>query len=191
MKKMLKNSLLTIFFVIIALIIINNIYNNPSTSYSIRNREWHKYENTYKNLSTDELVKIITIGRVSQKNNLSDLFKPKQYSHIAKKVLASRSDPVAIQKLTEIINNDLEGNKWDVIGEIGRKKNSAMVPSLCKALKKHTFWHTDILIVRALVSIDDPSALQCFIEEKDKIESGDSRRVVEKAIEKWSTEAKK
>lgn len=142
----------------------------------------------YSGLSTEALLKIIDT------NKNSNMFSPSHFQSRVRGgryigaiiVLGSKTDQEALEKLTTILNNGSVGEKLEVIFSIGKNKNKAMIPALCKALKNHSLWHTDNLIVDALVNIDDPSALQCFVEEKNKIESVDAQKKVAKAIEKWS-----
>ncbi len=144
----------------------------------------------FANLSTDELLRIIEINKSYSKypkTHYENSIMAGRYVG-AITILGSKADPEALAELTKIICSNKEGDKWDVIGAIGKYKNKAMVPVLCEALKKHNDNNTDRLIVEALVNIDDSSALECLSAEKDKIRWADVRKQAEKAIEKWSKE---
>ena len=103
----------------------------------------------------------------------------------ALRILGSRLDDKATAKLSEIILGSNEGIKWDAIGSIKKYKNEKMLPILCQALRRHTDFHTDRLIVRALDAIDNPSALQTLLEEKDKLHFSDAQKLAEQAIHRW------
>ena len=193
MKKIHKAIVgVAIFMVVILGFGIYLINHQGSTLYfmlvSGENYKGYKEARAFANLSTDELLYIIVTNKNFNQystRHINWYLKFGKYRG-AIKVLGSKMDERAIHKLTEIIYSANEGDKWDVIGSIRDHKNKAMAPALCVALKKHTHWHTDILIVNALVNIDDPFALECLIQEKDKITSKDARLKAEKAIEKWS-----
>jgi len=144
----------------------------------------------FADLSTEKLLKIMEDNK-----NFKEYPRTHYEGHVkfgryigAIKVLGSKTDKKALAKLTDIIRANNEGDKWDAISSIGRYKNKAMIPVLCEALKAHTDSNTDRIIVKALINIDDVSALDCFKQEKDKIKWKDYRSMAEKAIEKWTKE---
>lgn len=144
---------------------------------------------SFKELTTDDLIEIIKRNEDWNKHREGTVTRHFKYGRYegAIKVLGSKPDGKALDKLTEIIYTYPEGQKWTAIGSIGRHKNKAMLPVLCEALKRHTYWHTDDLIVDALVNIDDPAALDCLLPEKDKLRLFPLPRArLEEAIARWS-----
>ena len=186
----MKNKIIALFIILIgfAFWVLLNILLSPSWQYSMLNHEKHQRTEEFKNLPTEELILRIDGNRDWKKHKgWKGNSKYIQFEE-AIKTLGSKTDEKALSKLKEIILSFPEGQKCTAIYAIGRSKNKGMVPVLCEALKRHTLQYTDDVIVKMLVNIDDPRALECFIQEKDKIKSKDSYEMVEQAIEKWSEE---
>jgi hypothetical protein len=187
---MKKTILLTLVIAIILGFVmfwyLPSIHRLPSWQYGLREQERHKRIEECKYLSTDELIKLIDSNK--DWKNFTGKKEDSKYLIFeeAIKALGSRTDEKALSKLKDIIFTFPEGQKCTAAYAISRSKNKAMVPVLCEALKRHAFYETDDVIVKALVNIDDPMALDCFIQEKDKLAYRSSREAVEKAIEKWS-----
>lgn len=180
---------------VLAIFVQINFILQPGVGYGMREQRKYQAEQRYKMMDSTKLLTIVHKQFYPDKTihgYFNKFFKPQDSSEMAIKVLASRTnDSVAVQGLTDIILNkksEPEGYKWSSIYYSGKYKNRAMLPALCGALKKHTLYHTDELIVEALVNIDDTSALNCLIQEKDKLAYKKSRALSEKAIEKWSKE---
>jgi hypothetical protein len=192
MKKIL--SVLAIVLVTIAVTLfmvfefLPKTYWSPSWQYGMREQKKHQITEKFINFSTDELILEIDSNKDwrQYKGGKGDL-KSIKYE-VSMTLLGSRTDEKALAKLKEIIMTFPEGQKWAVISSIKKSKNKAMIPVLCEALSKHTLNHTDDLIVKALVELDDPSALSCLTQEKDKLSYRTSRELAEKAIEKWNKE---
>ncbi len=193
----MKNKILLILAILLAIIIIAGFmifeflpktYWSPSWQYGLREQKKHQVTEEFINLSTDELIKQIDLNKDrKQYKGEKGTFKSIKYE-VSISLLGSRTDEKALSKLKEIILTFPEGQKWTAISAIRKSKNKAMIPVLCEALKKHTLHHTDDLIVKALVDIDDSVALDCLIQEKDKLSYRTSRELAGKAIEKWSHE---
>lgn len=156
---------------------------------SVEHSGGYREAQSYNNLPTEKLLEILDNNKDASK------FPPSHFNRYlmggryvgAVTVLGSKTDQRALDKLSEIINTYPDSRtKWAAIGSIGKSKNKAMVPVICEALKRHTDNNTDRIIVEALVAINDSSARDCLIQEKDKIKWKDCRAITEKAIEKWS-----
>ena len=191
----MKNKVLIILVIAVATIVVAGFlifeflpktYWSPSWQFGLFEQEKHQRAEEFKNSTTDELISYIDSNRDwkeykgKKKDSKFIIFKE------AIRALGSRTDEKAMSKLKEIILTFPEGQKWTAVSAIRESKNKAMIPVLCEALKKHTLHHTDDLIVKAIVDIDDPVALDCLIQEIDKLSYRTSRELAEKAIEKWS-----
>lgn len=188
MKKVAKitfYSILAIIGMAITLWFFVGLYYSPSRLYGMREEERYRTINTYKSLSTDDLIQILDKNK--DWNKMRGRNKDIQYVHYeeAIRALSSRTDKKALKKVEEIIYNYPEGQKGTAAVAIGESKNKAIVPVLCTALKRHTDSHTDYLIVSALYEVDDPSALDCLANEKSKLKLSYAVEKAEKAIEKW------
>lgn len=150
-------------------------------------------EELFKDLPTEKLIEIIETNKDFNEYTLTHAtgyFKSGRFVG-AISVLGSKIDKVALKKMREIIYNYPIGQKGIAIASIGRHKNKTMVPVLCNALKRHSYPHTDWLIVKALAEIDDPSALPCLIEEKDKLTLSYAREKAEETIALWKAGKKR
>lgn len=190
----MKNKILLIvgIFFLVALIawfmlfvFLPQTYWSPSWQYGLREQERHRIARESKDLSTDELI-----ARIESNRDWKDFTgrkKDEKYLAFEEAInaLGSRTDGKALSKLKEIILSFPEGQKCTAAFAISKSNNKAMVPVLCEALKRHTLNYTDEVMIKALIKIDDPRALDCFIQEKDKVLSKKSREAIETATEKW------
>jgi len=192
MKKILFVLAIVLITVVVTLFMVFEFlpktYWSPSWQYGMREQRKHQQAEEFKNSSTDGLIMQIDSNRDWKKyKGRENEIKYIKFEE-AIKALGSRTDEKALSKLKEIMLTFPEGQKWTAISSVRKSKNKAMIPVLCEALSKHTLKHTDGLIVQALVELDDPSALDCLTQEKDKLSYRTSRELAEKAIEKWSKE---
>ncbi len=178
--------LILVFIGCVQIVLMAWVYISPSWQYGLRQQKMHRSATELKNKSTEEIILKIDANRDWKKPRIWNSDSKYIVFEEAIKALGDRSDEKALAKLKEIVLTYPEGQKWTVISSIEKNKNKAMVPVLCEALKRHTLQYTDELIVKALISIDDASAMECFIQEKDKILARTSRGDMDKAIERWS-----